>query len=146
MSKITDINEMIADMKAGVFDYTDNGKCTNCGQCCGNYLPVSDNEIKKIKQYISKNHIVEQVRNYPTAYKTVDFQCPFRDELNKKCTIYPVRPLICRYFKCDKPSKQIAADKKLYTSQFNTIDMRQEFFGGPNALLDILELMISSQP
>lgn len=145
MSIIKDIDEMITDMNAGVFDFTDNGKCTNCGQCCGNYLPVSDSDVKKIKQYISKHRIVEQVRNYPTAYKTVDFQCPFRDELNKKCTIYPVRPLICRDFKCDKPSKQIAADKELLHSQLGVVDMRREFFGGPSAFLDAIELMMRNQ-
>lgn len=30
------------------------------------------------------------------AQRGPDFTCPFRDEENRRCVIYPVRPMICR--------------------------------------------------
>ena len=57
--------EMWRDMEAGVFDYTVAGHCSNCGSCCSNILPISPQEILRIKLYIKKNQIKEQVCNYP---------------------------------------------------------------------------------
>ena len=34
---------------------TKKGKCTGCGECCSNILPLSDAEIKRIKDYIKLN-------------------------------------------------------------------------------------------
>jgi Fe-S-cluster containining protein len=142
---IGSINEMIAEMKSGVFDYTDNGACTNCGQCCGNYLPISTKEIQIIKRYIKKHNIAEQIRKYPTANALFDMQCPFRDEINKKCTIYEVRPAICRDFKCDKPRKNIEADKALYHSKYEIVDMRMEFYNGTSVMGKILVEMVNGK-
>lgn len=46
-----------------ITDFTFNGKCSNCGQCCSNLLPLSDSEVKRIKQYIKKHNIKEQRHN-----------------------------------------------------------------------------------
>ena len=145
MSKIGFIDEMIADMKSGVFDRTVNGDCSNCGQCCGNYLPVSKTDIKRIKQYIAKNDIKEQIRRLPVANNVFDFQCPFRDEGNKKCTIYEVRPAICRDFKCDKPRKEIEINKSYYNGKYDIVDMRFEFFGGESVFAAVIEEMLNGR-
>lgn len=64
-------------------------KCTNCGECCG-IIPATKEEISDIQKFILKNGIKPMKK--PTII------CPFRDTKEKKCLIYPVRPLICRLF------------------------------------------------
>lgn len=119
-----------AEMEAGIYDFTIDGKCSGCGSCCSNLLPISSKEIKEIKRYIRKKGIKEQIRRYPTTEPIVDLTCPFRSEEEKKCLIYPVRPAICRDFQCDKPRKHIEADKALYHHKFAVVEMRETFFGG----------------
>ena len=70
--------------------------CTGCGQCCSSLLPVSETEIDTIKKYI-KEHRIKPLQ------KLGPLDCPFFDGSrgNRKCIIYPVRPLICREFYCD---------------------------------------------
>ena len=62
--------------------------CTNCGECCG-IIPVDEKELAEIKEYVKK-HNIKARKNFP--------HCPFRNEEQKKCDIYPVRPIICRLF------------------------------------------------
>lgn len=127
---IATIQQVMKDMENGVYDFTDNGKCAGCGKCCSNYLPISRKEVKQIRRYIKKHRIPEKKHNIPTANLTFDMTCPFLDESKSfdKCTIYPVRPQICRDFKCDNPKKKICADKRKYHERYLVIDMRKEFF------------------
>lgn len=127
---LTSLDELRKEMESGVFDFTDNGKCTNCGACCSNFLPMSDQEAETIMRYIEKNDIKEVKRLYPFA-KTpaLDCSCPFRSDSKKKCLIYEVRPAICRDFKCDKPKEKIEADKDMYHGKYSVVDMRETFFG-----------------
>lgn len=122
------IEEAIRDLEEGVFDFTINGECSNCGQCCSNFLPVSNKEIKNIHRYIQKKKISEQKHFVPAASQTLDWTCPFRDNSERKCVIYNVRPAICRDFRCDKPKKKIQADKSMYQGKYSIVDMRKEFF------------------
>lgn len=117
------------EMEDGVYDFTQDGKCSGCGSCCSRFLPVSGKEVKAIRRYVRKKKIQEQRHLYPTASPQDDWTCPFRSEAERKCLIYEVRPAICRDFKCDKPRKQIEADKSLYHGQYAVVDMRKEFFG-----------------
>lgn len=87
-----------------VIDFTKDGKCSNCGQCCSNLLPLSNDEVKQIKSYIKKHKIKEQRHNF---IQGVDLTCPFRDEANKKCLVYEIRPAICRQFMCNHSQKDI---------------------------------------
>ena len=109
-----------------VTDFTVNGKCSNCGQCCSNCLPLSDAEVTRIKAYIKKHKIKEQRHN---AMVGVDMTCPFRDERNRKCLIYEIRPDICRQFMCNH-SHDIIMKAKLDIHKINrVVFMRSEFFG-----------------
>ena len=128
------IETTIAEMKEGLYDFTEDSKCSNCGNCCSNFLPVSKKEVKKIQRYIKKHKVREQVRRYPTAKGTIDFMCPFRSENEKKCLIYPARPAICQDFQCDKPKKGIMANKAMYHGKIGVADMRATFFGGKPVL------------
>ena len=109
-----------------ITDFTCKGKCSNCGQCCSNLLPLSDMEIKQIKQYVKKHNIKEQRHNVMVG---VDMTCPFRDDANKKCLIYEIRPKICRQFMCNHTKEDIMAWKRDFHKKFNPVFMRNEFFG-----------------
>ena len=128
MNIAAELAQMFKDMESGVWDFTVDGKCSNCGSCCSNLLPMSAKEIKVIKRYIKKKGIKEQKRLYLSSV-VLDMTCPFRSDTEHKCLIYEVRPAICRDFQCDKPSKQIYADRDMYQGRYNVYDVRQEFFG-----------------
>lgn len=117
------------EMRGGVLNFTDDGKCSNCGQCCSDFLPISDEEIKRIKRYVQRKGIKEHRLNYPTAAPAEDYTCPFRNNVKRVCEIYEVRPAICRDFKCDKPEKEIWANKRMYHGMYRVVRMRNEFFG-----------------
>ena len=129
MSLLGSLDGMVSVMESGVWDYTKDGECSGCGNCCGRILPISSKEIKRIKRYVEKHGIKEQIRQYPTSTPIVDMQCPFRDEIGKRCTIYPVRPAICQDFRCDKPRKKIQANRAMYDGKYNPVDMRAVFYG-----------------
>lgn len=109
-----------------VKDFTANGKCSNCGQCCSNCLPMSNAEVVRIKAYIKKHKIKEQRHN---AMVGIDMTCPFRDEANKKCLIYEIRPAICREFMCNHTHEDIMKAKLDFHKTNRVVFMRHEFFG-----------------
>lgn len=86
-----------------VTDFTKNGECSKCGNCCGKYLPLTTYEIDRIKAYIKKHNIKEHINNF--AYG-LDMTCPFLND-KQMCNIYKVRPQICRCFKCDKTQSEV---------------------------------------
>lgn len=123
------LEQMLSDMKSGVYDFTKDGECSNCGQCCSNFLPISKKEADAIARYMKKNGIKKHINRPPTVQPTMDWTCPFRNEKERKCDIYPVRPAICRDFRCDKPAKGIMADRAMYEGKHGIVDMRETFFG-----------------
>lgn len=127
--KIGTLNDLMRDMKNGVHDFTENGKCSQCGQCCSNLLPMTDKEIETIRRYIRRHGIKEQKHFIPLAGHTIDLTCPFLDNTKKteKCTIYEVRPAICKCFKCDEPNGAIN-HKELFEGVRKVVDMRETFF------------------
>jgi Fe-S-cluster containining protein len=58
-----------------------------CGDCCG-VVPATEAEFRGIQRFIAHHGIV------PAA--SLDGTCPLYQD--GKCTVYPVRPLICRLF------------------------------------------------
>lgn len=121
--------DVLRDMKSGVWDYTEDGKCSQCGKCCSDFLPVGKHELKRIRDYVKKHEIKQRKHCAPFAKKIeIDMVCPFRNNDDKRCEIYPVRPAICRDFRCDKPKKGIWADRAKYESQFSVVSMRETFF------------------
>lgn len=50
--KSASLEQMMADMNNGTFDLTCNGECTQCGNCCSNLLPMTEDEIATIHKYI----------------------------------------------------------------------------------------------
>lgn len=126
--KISGFEEFVNDMNNGTFDFTENGKCIGCGNCCSNILPINDGEIKRIKRYIKTHNIKECKHNIPFSEEVLDLLCPFLDNGKScdKCTIYEVRPMICREFSCCPANrKQIDIKRKM---NCRTVDVRSEFF------------------
>ena len=101
--KISSLGEYM-QREADVTDLTNNGECSKCGECCSALLPVSDDEIKQIRQYRKSHHIKpKSVVRAPMTNHTIDLTCPFLDVgREQKCMIYEVRPLICKKFTCNK--------------------------------------------
>lgn len=125
MPKTVTPHEFWNDVKHGVYNFTKDGKCVSCGNCCTAILPVTKEEIKAIKRYVKRKHI-KPVKNFNVD---LDLTCPFRNNTEKKCNIYEVRPTICRDFKCDKPQKLIDETKEKYNydNRFHTVNMRSIF-------------------
>lgn len=81
-------------------NYTICGKCSNCGECCSDILHLDKDEIKRIDNYLKEHKIVQNNK------EENNLNCPFRNDVLKKCDIYEVRPYICQIFKCNTSSKE----------------------------------------
>lgn len=79
-----------------IVDNTVGGKCSKCGECCSNFLPISQEELDIIQRYVIKNNIKPQTEVLVMENR---LSCPY---WNHKCLIYEVRPLICKEFYCNK--------------------------------------------
>ena len=117
--------------QGGITDFTLNGECTSCGACCSNNLPMTEKEVRAIRRYVRRNHIQEQ-KHLPAilAGPVLDLTCPFRDNHTRTCVIYPVRPAICRDFRCDRPKLEMRAAVAGYRDRLRDINVRETFFGG----------------
>ena len=127
------IEQMLQDMKNGVYDFTEDGECSQCGACCSNMLWLSEKEISRIKRYIKKHNIKEQKHVAPAVLveqPKLDLTCPFLNESKKteKCAIYQVRPAICRCFVCNDP-QGARNHPELYEEEQVPVSMRETFFG-----------------
>lgn len=127
---VSTLEQVRRDMEHGVYDKTDNGKCTQCGACCSNLLPMTDKEISVIRNYIKKHHIKECNHSIPLAKPAIDMTCPFLDASKStgKCTIYSARPAICRCFLCSEP-KGALKHKELLQEVRKPVYVRETFYG-----------------
>ena len=121
------LEECVKSYRSGCQDFTNNGKCSGCGQCCSDLLPLSKKEIEIIRKYIHTHQIKRQQHKMPFA-KAADFDlcCPFMDiSKEKKCTIYEVRPQICKSFLCCRKD----FDNELLNDDRFPVIMSETFFG-----------------
>lgn len=109
-----------------------DGKCSHCGGCCTEFLILTEDEVKRIKEYVKKNNIKEIRHLNDHEIKVL---CPFRDEEKKICTIYEVRPEICKLFQCNQSMDVINKNKELINkkAKYNRKDYK----------VDILQNMAS---
>ena len=125
---ISTLEAIERDMEDNIYNFTKNGKCSGCGNCCTNLLPMSQKEVDTVHRYIKRNKIKECKHLLPVATPTYDMTCPFRDNDNGICTIYEVRPMVCRKFICDN-EKRAKRDRDLMKQTRRIVDVRGEFFG-----------------
>lgn len=111
-----------------------DGKCSGCGECCADLLPLSDDEIKRLKVYVAKHNIKEHRHTYFFDPEATDLTCPFRNEQEMKCEVYPVRPLICRSFICSKSIEQARHDRDHFHETRSVHSLRYEIFGNNESL------------
>lgn len=122
------IEEMCSER---ITDFTKDGRCSDCGSCCSNLLPLAESEIKRSKKYIKQHHIEAQVHCAVLADDAMDMCCPFMDMKKKHhCTIYSVRPEICKFFLCNKGSLEALTDPELWEEDRPIRNVRVTFFGG----------------
>ena len=129
MIKLATLKETLDDMKSGVYDFTKDGKCTGCGSCCSNLLPMTKKEVDEIRRYVKKNNICEIHYLFPIATPVLNMTCPFLD-LSKgkdKCRIYSVRPSVCRGFSCNKEVRD-KSKIQFGAGNIRIINVREEFF------------------
>lgn len=119
-------------MAVDVRDFTKNGECSRCGQCCGDFLPVTDDEIRAIRSYVIRNNIKDQ-KLAILANGISDITCPFQSPVKQKCMVYPVRPSICRTFICNLSPAAMMENKKFHMldKKRKTRSMRQAIFNKP---------------
>lgn len=112
----------------GPYDNTKNGKCSQCGGCCGNILPMTKTEVQDIRKYITKHNIKEFKRVFPLVNPILDLTCPFLDDNKKteKCRIYEVRPFICRHFVCNMQKDNVP--KEFFENEYELINVRETFY------------------
>ncbi len=94
-------------------------KCLdNCGKCCGPIYWSLAEEIV-IRDFLKKNGI-----EYRKARSFLDY-CPYLNE-NKRCDIYPVRPLICRVYGVleDLKCPFVRAEKTLNREEYEELKNR----------------------
>lgn len=91
-----------------IIDNTIGGKCSNCGECCTEFIPLTKEEVDKIKKHLKHNPV--KIQGHLTK-NSIGVFCPFRDNINKRCTIYEVRPRVCRRFICNLSPKILEKNK-----------------------------------
>lgn len=125
-----------------ITNFTCHGECSNCGQCCGDILHLSKQEIHRIDEYLKEHEIEPTSRCVLMDY---DNTCPFRDNTNKKCKIYEVRPDICRVYKCDKSPEEAVRNREMTNKGKLPRSMRNLFFKdskGAKWILDTIGMPI----
>ena len=115
------------DMEDNIYNFTKDGKCSGCGNCCSNLLPMSQKEVDAIRRYIKKHGIKECRHRFPGAKPASAMTCPLRDNDKKISRIDKVRPEICNQFICDS-EKRAKHNRKLLGQTRNVVDVRSEFF------------------
>lgn len=105
-----------------------NNRCSHCGECCGACpMPLTRKEEKRIRAYIKKHNILYQPSHKwlgPNGEHNEELRCCFYDIKNRICTIYEVRPEICRSFRCNMSQEAIELNKVVQSKRayWNHID------------------------
>lgn len=102
-----------------------NFECKCCGECCSNFLPLRDIEIKEMKK-------LARTENKHPLRKDWYSRCPFLNN-NNRCDIYDNRPIICREYTCYRYENHIYDTEKfknIKQDEFRLVDIRKEIFGG----------------
>lgn len=119
----------ISELFDCITDFTVDGKCSSCGACCGNILPVSAQEVNVIHQFVEE-HSIKEFTIVPLAQESVYMTCPFRDTVKKICSIYAVRPEICRVFSCGADMHELQKARDSTRGKKHVlVDFRAEFYG-----------------
>ena len=103
-------------------------RCTKCGICCGDtkektrhvlLLPPEAEQVSKITLQPISKFAVKITDKTPYSYemkkRTEDGKCVFLE--NNRCTIYSLRPLICRFYPFELKIAQSGKHVFLFTEE-----------------------------
>jgi len=77
-----------------IYSLVPNFNCDRCGQCCGPiHWGLSEDII--IREFLKENKR-EYIKWNEDDYINNELRCPYYNREKNICTIYQVRPLICR--------------------------------------------------
>ena len=139
---VMDYYRSYLDLPKDMMNYSNNcidGKCSGCGECCADLLPLTDKEVADLRKYAKSHHLKENRHTMFFDPSATDLTCPFRNEKEGKCDVYPVRPLICREFICSKDLQTARHDRNLLHESRPPRSLRYEIFGNRETL-DFLDL------
>lgn len=112
-------------MKALVSNNTCNGNCSQCGECCAEFLTITKQEAETITNYL-KQHPEIKCQHHSSSSDKIYVLCPFNDQVTHRCLIYDARPKICRDFICSMSPKDMIetrehnCSKRGYYNKINT--------------------------
>lgn len=136
MSAYGSFEDLMKTQKERYVNKCIDDKCSSCGECCTDLLPLNDAEVKRIKSYAERHNLKENRHNLFWDKNATDLTCPFRNNKLNICEVYPVRPVICREFICSKSLEQAKADRDSVISQSRSIrSLRYEVFGNPESVI-----------
>lgn len=95
--------EIISEIKGAwnkkCIDYSDeNGNCNGCSECCNVFVPITKKELKLLKRLLTKK-VLKRYKKSKDDY-SINCKCPFSTD--KGCSIYNLRPSICKQYHCKK--------------------------------------------
>jgi len=111
-----------------------DGRCSNCGECCTDMLPLTVGELQRLKTYAAKHKLKEHRQAPFWDWKATDLTCPFRNQQTKKCDAYEARPYICRTFICSKTKEDAHRDRDLIHESRHVFSLRWEVFGNDEVI------------
>lgn len=131
------VDELLNSLDSRFWDMTVRGKCSNCGYCCTDLLPVTQKEVDRLREYAQEHNLTEHTQAPFYLKDAVDLTCPFLDNIQNRCDVYAVRPKICRSFICSKGESQMTVERDRYTAQpdVSIRSLRKEIFGNPTSVL-----------
>lgn len=113
--------------------FVKNGKCSRCGQCCSAHIPITDRDVARIKSYVLENHVKPIPHCGETNQVFMDLLCPFlkqHTDGTSECTIYEIRPDICKMYQCDKNPANYLNVAATFITQSEERNLQQLFFPG----------------
>ena len=106
-------------------NFTKNGKCSKCGSCCSNFLPLTQSEIKELQELVKLDTTEVQLKYSEDG--RFYMMCPFlimsTDSKETRCSIYDKRPSICRYFRCDRANERLSAEE---SRKYTIVDIMKD--------------------
>lgn len=121
-------------------DYTVDGKCSNCGGCCANIIPLTEPEFNKLRRIVAEGDMKPiTIADHPDfewpddGQPLYDMTCPFMEygEHGMKCRIYKQRPKVCKLYLCNKSKEEWIKLLKSYPHYYANIvkvNLREHVF------------------
>lgn len=120
---LTTVGEFLEHQGKGEIINYNNPSCKDCNDCCSMGTLLTKEEYLTLEKYIRKDRtgkrlFIEAVERIMPYYKkgTIYWMCPFSNGL-KRCSIYHMRPQICKDFHCDPNLRLATYDKGKYAPE-----------------------------